>query len=124
MVNFDKAPCIYWSLKQKTNWLERYLIIHCILYYELDNGIISDKEFDYCGKQLLQFKKQLGPEFKNTEYYYVFKDWDNSTGFYVWDRLTKFDKVYLKRIANQVLMSYKEKNKNVNKNASKQGKRK
>ena len=61
-------------------------------------------------------------KFKNTEYYYVFKDYDNSTGFYIWDRLTKFDKVYLKRIANQVLMSYKEKNKNVNKNASKQRK--
>lgn len=108
MFNFNKPPALYWSVKQKANWLERCLIIHSILYYELHENVIEDFQYDKAGKQLLKLKKQLGSEFKNTEYYYVFKDFDASTGFYIYDRLNSYDKKYLTLIAKNVLRNYKK----------------
>lgn len=107
MIYFRKPPAIYWSVKQKANWLERYIIIHSILYYELSENIIEDFQYDKAGKQLLKLKKQLGNEFKETEYYYVFKDFDANTGFYIYDRLNDYDKMYLMMLAKFILRNYK-----------------
>lgn len=108
MFALNKPPALYWSIKQKANWLERCIIIHSILYYEMHENIIEDFQFDEAGKQLLKFKKQLGEqEFKQTEYYYVFKDFDASTGFYIYDRLNKYDKKYLTMLAVFTLRNYK-----------------
>ena len=108
MFALNKPPALYWSIKQKANWLERCIIIHSILYYEMHENIIEDFQFDKAGKQLLKYKKQLGQqEFKQTEYYYVFKDFDASTGFYIYDRLNKCDKKYLTMLAEFTLRNYK-----------------
>lgn len=106
-IDFNKMPCIYWSEKQKMNWLERYLIIHSILYYELDTNVISDKKFDYVGKQLVRISRENKIDFKKTDYYYVFNDFDATTGFYIFDRLKEKDRQYLTKVANIVLKTYK-----------------
>lgn len=108
MINFNKPPALYWSDKQKINWLERYIIIHSILYYELHENIIEDFQYDKAGKQLLKLKKKIGNEFKETEYYYVFRDFDANTGFYIYDRLTEYDKSYLTLLAKFILRNYKK----------------
>lgn len=105
-INFNKMPSIYWSEKQKMEWLERYIIIHSILYYELDTNIIPDKQFDCVSKQLLKMSKENNIDFKQTKYYYVFKDFDANTGFYIYDRLNKKDKQYLTNVSNIVLKTH------------------
>ena len=46
MFALNKPPALYWSIKQKANWLERCIIIHSILYYEMHENIIEDFQFD------------------------------------------------------------------------------
>ena len=104
-MNFNKAPVIYWSNKLKCNYLQRYIIIHSIIYYELNNSVISDKQFDDVSKQLIKLSKQTN-NYSETEYYYVFKNFTGETGFYLYDNLRKEDKKYLLHIAKYVLKIY------------------
>lgn len=108
MVNFDRMPCIYWSDVTKIGYLQRYIIVHSIIYYELDDNVISDKEFDSAARQLVEMQKQLGRrKLKDTMYYYCMYDFDGSTGFHLYDRLIPFDKQYLTQIARNVLKNKK-----------------
>ena len=99
-------PFIYWSDKTKLDWLQRYLIIHSILYYQLDSPIISDKEYDSMTNQYLKLVENTPTKvFKKTQYYYCFEEFDGSTGFDLYDKLTEEDKEYLMCISNSVLYS-------------------
>lgn len=108
MVNFDRMPCIYWSDATKIGYLQRYIIVHSIIYYELDGNVISDKEFDSAARQLVEMQKQMGRrKLKDTMYYYCMHDFDGSTGFHLYGRLIPFDKQYLTQIARSVLKNKK-----------------
>lgn len=89
----------YWSNKLKMNSLQRWLIVHSILYYELNCSIVGDKVFDANAQQLVAMQKQFPKEAKQTNYWYVFNDFDGSTGFHLYNRLKRKDKAYLKQIA-------------------------
>lgn len=93
----------YWSNKLKMGSLQRWIIVHSILYYELDNAIIEDKLFDANARQLVELQKAYPDEAKESEYWYVFHDFDGSTGFDLYHRLNKHDATYLKQIAEHVL---------------------
>ena len=51
--------------------LQRWVIVHSILYYELDISIVSDKVFDSNAKQLVQMQKQFKSEAEQTDYWYL-----------------------------------------------------
>ena len=107
-VNFNKMPCIYWSSITRASYLQRQIIVHSILYYQMDVNVLSDKDFDQISKQLLELKKSMNvEEYHETEYFYCFKDFDGNTGFYLYDALNQKDKKYLKAIANLVLANYR-----------------
>ena len=99
--NFDKMPYTYWTDIMIVEWIQRFVIVHSILYYVLDTSIITDKVFDSVCKQLVKYQKQMDKlELKQTQYYYCMYDFDGSTGFHLYDRLKEKDKVYLTKIAN------------------------
>lgn len=93
----------YWSNKLKIGCLQRWLIVHSILYYELNNSIVNDKMFDANAYQLVGLQKQYPEDAKQSEYWYVFNDFDGSTGFDLYHRLNKKDKAYLKQIAQHLI---------------------
>ena len=93
----------YWSPRTRISMLQRWLIVHSILYYELDNSVVSDKMFDSNAKQLVAMQYDYPEDAQESQYYYVFYDFDGSTGFDLFDRLTDEDKEYLKKIAIFVL---------------------
>lgn len=104
MINFDKMPCIYWSDVTKLGYLQRYIIIHSIIYYHLNTNCISDKEYDSVARQLVGMQKKVDREtLKRTMYYYCMYDFDSSTGFDLYDRLIPFDKEYLMQLARNVV---------------------
>ena len=110
VINFEKAPCIYWSSKLKCEYLQRQIIVHSIIYYELNDNVISDKDFDTLCKMLIKIQKEITKkEYSKTEYYYVFKNFTGETGFYLYDGLNKHDKEYLMNIAKRVIMLRKGK---------------
>lgn len=99
---------------EKCNFLQRKIILHSILYYELNVNIISDQQFDKMCKNLLIGIKHT-KDYKMTDYYYVFYDFDGSTGFYLYHRLDENDKEYLLNLAqciyNLYLQDQREKSK-------------
>lgn len=103
MMNFNKCPYIYWSDITKISLLQRMVIIHSILYYELDSSVISDKKFDELSKQLVKMQRAAKEKLKETDYYYCMKDFDGSTGFDLYGRLKKKDKIRLTRYAQHIL---------------------
>jgi hypothetical protein len=100
-ITFDNP---YWSEKQKISYLQRRIIVHSVLYYELDSSIITDARFDDLCKQLVNLQKlSKESEFKRSTYYYAMYDFDGSTGFNLYSRLKDNDRRYLMIIAHQLL---------------------
>lgn len=106
VINFDKAPAIYWSNKLKCDYLQRQILVHSILYYQMNESVISDKQYDKLCKQLIRLSKKT-KNYNETQYYNVFKDFTGETGFYLYDRLSNKCKTYLNMIASIVLWNYK-----------------
>ena len=103
MFDLNCLPFAYWDASTIISFLQRQIIVHSILYYELNTTVISDSEFDFLSKQLVELQKQVSKEeLEKSQYYYVFYDFDGSTGFHLWYRLKDSDKTYLLSISKQV----------------------
>lgn len=99
-IDFDVMPGRYWDDITKINYLQRYIIVHSIIYYELNQNCITDKKYDAVCKQLVQMQSSVDEsELKKTEYYYVMHDFDGSTGFDLCSRLNDHDKKHLTNLA-------------------------
>ena len=59
------------------------LLVHSCIYYELDQNIISDKQWDEWARELVQLQKEYPEESKEVIWYDAFKDWDASTGAFL-----------------------------------------
>lgn len=94
------------SEKDKVSALQRYILVHSCLYYELDSSIIADKEYDKKAYLLVEIQK--GINISDTDYGYVFKGFDGTTGFDLYSKLSEIDRDKIIRIANNVLKSYKD----------------
>lgn len=98
-----------WSLKDKVEFLQRKIIINSILYYYRDTNFISDNQFDEISAYLVNLQSQINIE--DTMYGYIFYDFDGTTGFHLYDRLTEEDKNYLDIIVNHILVLSKKSHK-------------
>ena len=96
------------SPQDKVDFAARYVIVHSIIYYKMDDSVISDKKFDKKSAVLLKLIKKYPEEFKNSEYYRAIYDFDGSTGFHLYSRLNKSQRRYLKQIARYVIRLYKK----------------
>ena len=99
---------------EKCSFLQRKIILHSIIYYELDDNIISDQKFDKMCRSLLK-GIQYTKNYQKSDYFYVFYDFDGSTGFNLYHRLEDDDKEYLMNLAKYILkLSKTEKGKSKN----------
>ena len=118
MVDFSKMPCIYWSDTTKISYLQRRIIVYSIMYYEHNESCVSDSYYDSISHQLVELMRKCDPdELKKSTYYYCMYDFDGSTGFHIYSRLTKYDKDYLSHIASIVHDSWVKDNKKETKGA-------
>jgi len=99
IVDFSKTNL---SILEQISVLQRMIILHSILYYELDNSVLTDKSYDELSRQLVTMQKSN--DTKDTDYYYCMYDFDGNTGFDLYNRLSEKDKTYLKHIALSILM--------------------
>lgn len=89
------------------DFLQRGVIVHSYLYYELDSSIISDKEFDKKTKELVILKNTYPDLWKTSEYYYIFGDeYTGATGFHLYHGLTRPKQEIIRAIADILLNNY------------------
>ena len=56
------------------------MLIHSCIYYELDDNIVSDHQWQHWADELERLQTQY-PQYCNIGFYdYEFKDWNGSTG--------------------------------------------
>lgn len=94
------------SIIDQISFLQRYIIIHSIIYYHLNSNVISDSKYDEYAKYLEKLIKLNDKEFKESQYYYAFTDYSSATGFDLYDKLNDCDKKYLMHLATKVLQDY------------------
>lgn len=85
------------------NLLQRWLIVHSIIYYVLDENKVTDAMFDANSVQLVKLMEENPDEVPNTRYYYMMHDWDGSTGMHLFSRLNDQDSDYLFNIAMHLI---------------------
>lgn len=90
-----------WNLKTKIEYLQRKIILNSIAYYELNTNSLTDKQYDELCRQMVSMQAEY-PDVMDTQYGYVFYDFDGSTGFDLYYRLNEHDKKYLYNIACRV----------------------
>lgn len=107
--DFDNyLPTRYWNNKTRIEYIQRRIIVFSIMYYELSESPLDDKQYDSIAYQLVEYMNTTPKEIlEQTKYWYVFYDFDGSTGFYLPYKLTTEDKDYLYKIAQQVKALWK-----------------
>ena len=99
---------------ERCSFLQRKIIINSIIYYELNESLMSDQKFDKMCRSLLK-GIQHTKNYQRSDYFYVFYDFDGSTGFHLYHRLEDDDKEYLMHLAKHVLrLAKREKGKSKN----------
>lgn len=107
---FSTYPSNTWDNITKLSFLQRRVIIYSILYYSMDQSILSDQEFDALGRQLVDLMNNSTKEEKQkSRYWYAMDTFDGSTGFYIYSRLNKVDREYLSHLAGLILENWKKK---------------
>jgi len=99
----------YWSNMTKMELLEKWIIVHSIIYYELNGNVVKDSVFDYNAKQLVYMIATDITSFEQTRWFYAMKDFDGNTGFDLYTRLNMDDREALTLIARNILYYHKRK---------------
>ena len=96
---YDFLTC--WDIYTQISFLQRVILIHSFLYYMLDNSMWSDKKYDEMAHRLSEMQSRITQVdlTTNTDYGYVFADFDGTTGFDLYYRLKEKDKKRIKQIA-------------------------
>jgi NAD-dependent DNA ligase len=99
-----------WKKYEKIQVLQRWLIVHSIIYYNFGTSIVTDTNFDKNCRHLLKYKEHYPKSFRKSKYYKVFKDFTGETGFDLFSKLKRINKKeaeYLERIAYNVVYNFK-----------------
>lgn len=86
-----------YTVVEKIQLLQRSILVNSYAYYELNENILSDFQYDANARQLEEMVKQYPEEFKRSRYYEYFKDFYDSdehstSGFDLIERVRKADK--------------------------------
>lgn len=85
------------------DWLQRYIIVHSYVYYELNDNFISDKEYDAKSKELSQLRNEYPDLWKNSMYHKQFgDDYNGATGFTLYHGLDDHQKEIIRSIVNSI----------------------
>ena len=85
------------------------MLIHSIIYYELNTSIVSDAMYDNNCNQLVKGIKKHPEDFKKTKYYKQFYDFDGSTGYHLYSRLNQEEKFRLRGAAQYLIDKFGKK---------------
>jgi NAD-dependent DNA ligase len=91
------------NLQEYIDFLQRYIIVHSYIYYEMDENLISDRDYDAAAKKLVQLKTDYPLLWYNSEYYKQFgDDYNGSTGFTLYHELSDRQKEIIQSIIHNI----------------------
>ena len=98
------------TIVERIQLLQRSILVNSFAYYELDNNILSDFQYDANARQLEGLVKQHPDEFKRSRYYTYFHDFYDAgehatSGFDLLERVRKADKELYKHIWIDAVMA-------------------
>lgn len=99
----------YFTDQSKLDLLARWLIVHSIIYYELNDSVVSDAMFDNNCKQYVALAKANPQAKKLSAYGNIMKGFDGSTGFDLYTRCKKVNREVANKLwgdANYVLSNF------------------
>ena len=89
---------IPFTVVEKIQLLERWLLVQSFAYYELNENIASDFKYDANARELAELKKEYPEEFERSRYYDIFHDYCSdvdgahyTSGFDLLARVKKLD---------------------------------
>jgi hypothetical protein len=88
----------HWDTLTRINYLQRKIILCSISYYELNFNPVEDNKYDEWCKELVTLTSDC-ENVSESQYWYVYYDFDGTTGFQLYDRLSEKDKEYLVHLA-------------------------
>lgn len=92
------------STQEYIDYLQRYIILHSYIYYELNNNIISDKKYDEKSKELTRYKNEYPELWKRSMYYKQFGDeYNGATGFTLYHDLNDHQKKIIRSLVPRSL---------------------
>ena len=96
----------YWGTKTKIDLLSKWIIVHSIIYYELNNNIVTDQMFDDNACQLAGLISEDRQVFGQSKWFYVMQDFNGKTGFDIYKKLHNHDKVRLIQEAQYLIRQF------------------
>lgn len=92
------------NTQEYIDFLQRFIIVHSYIYYELNNNKISDKYYDEKSKELATYRMDYPDLWKSSMYYRQFgDDYDGATGFTLYHDLDDHQKEIVRSIAYSIL---------------------
>lgn len=92
------------DIRLKIDYLQRFILVHSYIYYELDNNVISDKEYDTVARKLSALRDEYPDLWKKSYYYKQFGDeYNGATGFTLFHDLNERQQAIIRYIALTIL---------------------
>ena len=78
-----KADTVNPEIKQRIKQLRSVMLIHSCLYYELNDSVMSDNEWQRLADELTELQTKYPDECAMNFYDQWFENWDGSTGYHL-----------------------------------------
>ena len=91
-----------YSIPDQMDFCARWLLIHSILYYELDKNMVSDSDYDSKLKWLCSYSLKHPTETDQCYYSNLIHKLDPCSGFYMKDYITPEHYNYLCHLASHI----------------------
>lgn len=92
---------------ERLNLKQKLFITHTYIYYELDDNIISDYEYDRMALSLEEARDTLF-EWKHTTYRDIFRGWTSATGISLVKECFQDDYEFFMRLAKSTLEAHQD----------------
>lgn len=98
-MNLDK-----FTLLEKIELLQRSIIVNSYAYYELNENVLSDFQYDANTRMLRQLKRDFPDEYSKSRYFKYFENFESGTGYDLLGMVAK-DKELHSRIINDAMLA-------------------
>lgn len=96
----------YWSIQTKLDLLARWLIVHSIVYYVLNDSVVDDSMWDSNARQYVWLARSNPGKAKQTRWGYIMEGFDGTTGFHLHSKLKKKDRLKLTHEAERLVFNH------------------